>query len=106
MSNLYPITLTVTGNEKALALCELNEQSPGSRGFHRYQTILVVRDGKASEFRRDMGLSKNFKGCNQINIPSLLEHTVDELLGLADELRWEVRIDVKELIQLEHYKVA
>lgn len=108
-TDLIRITQTVLGNEKAYGLVELHMQSPNSKGFHRYQIILVNRDGHRAEFRRDMGLARNFKGVNSIILPSYWEHTVDELMGLADELRDEAQANrqgVKELLQLEHYKPA
>jgi len=108
MSNLYPITQTINGNERAFALYEINEQSPGSRGIRRYQVILVNRDGRLAEFRKDMGSSKQFKGVNQINIPALWEHTCDELIALANELREGVVIDLDELLQMDkdNFKLA
>lgn len=89
-----------------MGLYEIHEQSPGSKGFHRYQIIQVIRDGQIAEWRRDMGLAKNFKGVNQLRIPALLEHTVDELIDLADELRGQTKIDIKDLLKLDSYKPA
>lgn len=109
MSKLYPITLTVAPFEKAFALYEVNEQSPGNRGFHRYQTVLVARDGRLAEYRRDLGLSKNFKGQRQVNIPSLWEHTVSYLQGLAEDLRCDpTETHLEELLQLDkdEFKLA
>jgi len=105
MGKIYPITLTVAPLEKAMALYELNEMSPGNRGWHRYQVILVLRDGKLAEYRHDMGESKNFKGVRLLNIPSLWEHTVDYLTKLAEELRKDpTEIHLDELLQLDRDK--
>jgi len=104
--HITPITLTVTGDEKAWGLYEIHEQSPNNRGFHRYQIIQVNRGNELAEFRRDLGLSSKWKGVNQIRIPSLWEYSVDELIDLADELRGNVRIDVKDLLGLDKYKPA
>ena len=102
MIRLYPVTLTVAPYERAMALYEVNEQSPGSRGMHRYQIILVARDGRLAEYRKDMGESKNFKGVRFINIPSLWENTVDYLQKLAEELRLDpTEIHLDELLQLD-----
>jgi len=106
MSQLIPVTQTILGDEKAWALFEVHEQSPGSRGFHRYQVIYVNRDGNLAEWRKDMGLSKNWRGINQFRIPSLWEHTVDELMDIANYLREGPRIDVKDLMQVNAYKPA
>ncbi len=99
-------TLSVTGNEKAYSFKEAHEQSPGSRGFHRYRTIRVNRDGNIAEYREDMGLAKNFKGIRQFNVPSLWEHTVDELLDIADTLRTETFIDIKDWLGLDRMNLA
>ena len=102
MTKLYPITLTVAPYERAMALYEVNEQSPDSRGMHRYQIILVARDGRLAEYRKDMGESKNFKGVRFINIPSLWEYTVDYLQKLAEELRLDpLETHLDELLQLD-----
>jgi len=106
MAELTIVANTVLGNEKAIALVETNQQTPGNHGFHRYQIIYVPRDGRMAEFRKDMGPSDNFTGFNAMNIPSLLEHTVDELMDLADELRGVTKIDVKDLCSLDNYKPA
>ena len=106
MSNLAVRTNTITGGEKAWTYLEVHMQSPGSRGRRRYRIIVVNRDGNLAEYREDMGLAKNFKGVKELNIPSLWEHTVEELRGIADELRYEVEIDLKELLQLEQFKLG
>ena len=53
-----------------------------------------------------MGPSKKFKGVKELYIPSLWEHTVDELIALAEELRNETEIDLKELLQLDTFKLG
>jgi len=103
---IVPIANTIFGNEKAWGLGEMHEQSPGSRGFHRYQVITVLRDGELAEFRKDLGLASLYKGINPIAIPSLWEHTVDELFFLADQLRGQSQIDVKDFLSLESFKPA
>ena len=103
--DIIPAVDKIFGNEKAIALYELHLQSPGSRGFHRYQIIQVPRNGVVCEWRKDMGLAKNFKGVNQIRIPSLMEHTVDELKAIADVTR-RSKFDVKDFLSLDNYKPA
>jgi len=102
---ILPIADKIFGDEKAIALYEIHEQSPGSRGFHRYQIIHVPRNDVVCEWRKDMGLAKNFKGINQLRIPSLMEHTVDELKGIADQLR-TTKFDVKDFLSLDKYNVT
>ncbi|KKN78442.1 hypothetical protein LCGC14_0349740 [marine sediment metagenome] len=97
---------TISGNEKALWLQERHEQSPTFGGFHRYQIISVIRDGRRAEWRKDMGLASLFKGINQINIPSFMEHTVDELMDLADELRGRPKLDVMDFMELNEAKLV
>lgn len=100
MAGITPIALTVTGDEKALWLSESNQLSPDKKAWHRYQEIGVIRNGLEAEFRRDMGLASNYKGVKQLLIPSLLEHTVDELMDIADNIRYETHLDVKSLLEV------
>lgn len=98
MKPLYPTTSSVLADDPCYGLYELNLQSPGSRGFHRYQIIVVPRDDKLYEYRRDMGLAKNFTAI-QFRIPGAVRdedtgrveflHTVAELMEMAEQLREE-----------------
>ena len=99
---IIPAVDKIFGDEKALYLYEMHLQSPGSRGFHRYQIIHVPRDGVVCEWRKDMGSADNFKGISQLRIPSYMEHTVDELKAIANELR-NTKFDVKDFLQLDNY---
>ena len=103
---LIQATLSVQGNEKAYGLQEIHLQSPGSRGFHRYRILMVNRDGNLAEYREDMGLASKFKGVRQFNVPSLWEHSVNELLSIADTLRNETFIDIKDWLELDKMKLA
>ena len=105
MPNIIPAVDKIFGDEKAIYLWELNYQSPDYSGFHRYQIIHVPRDGVICEWRKDMGSTKNFKGISQLRIPSYMEHTVDELKAMANELR-TMRFDVKDFLQLEKCNVV
>ena len=101
---IYPITQTIYGGEKAFWLTEFPYQSPGSKGFHRYQIIYVVRDDKLAEYHTDMG---KMKGVKYVSIPSFFEYSVDELKALAEEERNEKdRIDFMDLLQLSKVKLA
>ena len=108
MTDLAVRTNTITGNEKAWTYLEVHLQSPGSKGSRRYRIIVVNRDGKLAEYREDMGSTKKFKGKREINIPSLWEHSCDELIALAEELRNEEVLDLDELLGLDkdQYKLA
>ena len=93
--------LFVLPDEKAWSYLEMDEQSPGSHGFRRYQIITVKRGDQLAEYREDMGNSDNFKDARKtIHIPSLFEHSVAELIELANELRYERgrdELDVREI---------
>ena len=99
---ILPVTDKIFGDEKAISLVEIHEQSPGSKGFHRYQIIKVPRNDVVCEWRKDMGSVKNFRGINQLRIPSLMEHTVDELKAIANQMR-ATKFDVKDFLQLDNY---
>jgi hypothetical protein len=96
VSVLVAGTNAVNLDEPCMGLYELNEQSPGSRGFRRYQIILVVRGGGVAEFRRDLGPARLFKA-DQFRIPGGVRdertgrfescHRVGELVDVADALR-------------------
>ena len=106
-NRIYPIIQTVKGDERAFWLTESSYQSPKFRGFHRYQIIYVQRDGKLCEFHTDMGEEIKWKGIKYLSIPSLFEHTVDELKDLANEERSEKdRIDFMDLLQLDKVNLA
>lgn len=105
-NKLIRATDVVVGDEKVWGYQEIHLQSPDSEGFHRYRRILVNRNGELAEYCEDMGLAKNFRGKKQFNIPSLWEHTVDELRDLADYLRNETYIDVKDWLKLDRMKLA
>lgn len=96
-------TTYVSGDEKAMGLYEMNEQSPKSSGFHRYQIIHVIRNDEVVEYREDMGLAKNFKA-NQMRIPSYMEHTVDELKEIANQRRGVNLFEKGELVLGKHQK--
>jgi len=97
----------VTEDEPCLGLYEMNLQSPNSRGFHRYQIIFVMRGDKPAEYRRDMGLAKNFKA-DQLRVLGgvkddvtgkfYIEHTVGELREIADQRRGVNLFDKGELV--------
>ena len=85
---------------------ERHQQSPTGRGARRYRLIYVNRGGRIAEYREDLGSTKNFKGVRELHIPSLWEHSVDELRGWADEIRGEPLLDLDELLETSNYKLA
>ena len=99
---ILPIADKIFGDEKAISLYEMHLQSPGSRVFHRYQIIHVPRGDVICEWRKDMGLADNYNGISQLRIPSYMEHTVDELKAMANELRTH-KFDIKGFLELDKY---
>ena len=99
---LIQATTYVLGDEKAIALSEMHKQIPSKPGYRRYQIIKVVRDDKEAIYTEDLGSVNKFKGIAPIYIPSLMEHTVNELRQMANEMRAEQQFDLKEL---SHYQL-
>ena len=91
---LTPIATTVSPDEKAYALVELNMTpysfTKGGRkgkpkswaGLHRYQVIMVNRGDRLAEYHRDMGDAALYP-FGTLRIPSLWEHTVAQLQDIA-----------------------
>ena len=97
VGGLVLTTQVVSMYEPCMGLAEVEVQSPGSRGFHRYQVLAVVRGGRVSNFMRDLGLATKFDGIQQFRVPGgvmddltgrfEIVHTVGELYDIADYLR-------------------
>lgn len=94
---LHPATPVISLDEPCFMLVEEYRQSPGSKGFHRYQIITVVRNDKLVDWLHDMGPARKFKNIDQFRIPGgvrdertkrlYIEHTVGELQDIANVLR-------------------
>lgn len=97
MAGLALATTHVSNDEPCLYLNEVHLQSPGSRGWRRYQVLIVMRGDRPAEFRTDMGPAERFKDVQPFRIPGgavdeqtgrfHIEHTVGELVDLANYLR-------------------
>lgn len=102
----------VSEDEPCLGLYEMNLQSPGSRGFHRYQVVYVMRGDEPAEYRRDLGLSKDIKadefrllgGDRDPNGKFWIEETVGRLRQIADLLKGNNLFDKRELVQINNLK--
>lgn len=99
-------TNVVTEDEPCLGLAELIRQSPGNKGFHRYQIIHVMRGDKVVEYQKDMGAAEDFANYDSFNIPGgaydehgklWIEHNVGELVQIAEQLRGNPAFDKVEL---------
>ena len=96
MGSLICATNMVRLDEPCFSLVEMNLQSPGSAGWHRYQILHVVRHDRLSEYRVDLGPAASIKA-NQFRVPGgvidevsgriEILHTVGELMDIADYLR-------------------
>ena len=103
MAKILYGTHYVSEDELCLGLFEMNLQTPGSKGLHRYQIVYVMRGDKPAEYRRDMGPVRKFK-VDQLRLPGgaydettdryYIEHTVGELREIAD--RWRLKPTFKD----------
>lgn len=90
-------------DEPCFNLAEVNLMSPKDGKWHRYQIVVVIRNDKLAEYRKDMGLVKKFKahqfrvmgGVIDNNKIDILE-TVGTLRQEADQMR-EFPFDKREL---------
>ena len=107
---ILPIATTIVGDEKIYAYQELHEQSPMSKGFHRYRRIVVNRNGYPAEFRQDMGSVSLWRGTRPITIvcswDGIAYYSVDEVLDIADHLRTETHIDLLDWLGLDKAKIT
>lgn len=79
-------------DERARSLLEGDEITPDGRDIHRVQTVKVIRDGEMVKFRLSLGPAKNFTA-GPIFILSMEEHSVGEVLAMADALRENSGLD-------------
>ena len=92
-----PVTIVVSMDEPCFVLVEENWQSPGSRGFHRYQTVRVIRDDRLAEYQTDLGPASRFRKAIPFRLLGGVRypdsgrieicHTVGELRDIADLFR-------------------
>lgn len=108
---LYQATDYILFDEPCYGLYELNYKSPDQHTRRRYQIIIVMRNDKPAEYRKDMGSVKKFKGLDQFRIPGGVQnettgrfdivHTVGELMDIADYLRVKRPFDKKAFLKLD-----
>ena len=98
--NIVLATTYVLGDEKALGLSEMHKQRK------RYQIIKVIRGDKPAVYTEDLGSAKKFRGIDQFYIPSYMEHTVNELKEMADQMRSEQLFDKRELVGMDRIKIG
>ena len=93
MTELIQATTYVLGDEKALALYEMDLKSPLGC-IRRYEIIKVVRNDREADYRQDIGPASRE---DAIRIPSYLEHTVNELREMAKQMKLKPLFDKREL---------
>lgn len=102
----------ISEDEPCFGLSEKSMQSPGSRGFHRYQIIRLLRNDNLVEYRKDMGIAKKFKSdgfaiiggvYDEINNRFYIEHTVGELVEMAEQMRNEPSITPLDYREIEQF---
>jgi|TARA_R110000751_G_scaffold20837_2_gene60607 hypothetical protein len=86
MNELVVAASIVKNDEPALRLEELNVQGIKGQGMQRRQFIHVIRDDRRAVWSQDLGNADSFHA-PPFRIPSLMEHTVEELREIADQLR-------------------
>lgn len=100
------VTMVVSMDEPCVGLYEVDIQSPGNRGFHRYQVIKVMRNDKVAEAWVDLGLSSEWPH-DIVRIPGGVRdnkgvfhivHTVGELIDIANEVRLRPSFDKVDLV--------
>jgi len=105
-NTLKQFTTEVFGNEPSLGLEERNLRSPDHHSINRYQIIYVVRNDRPAEYRKSLGLASSFKtgefrimgGAVGDNGKIYIEHTVDQVKHMANQMREAEPFDKKELV--------
>ena len=79
-------------DEPAACLVEVNRMAPDPKSkaveLRRHQIITVNRDGELAEFVTDLGPADHFDA-QEFQIVGLWEHSVAELIEIADNERWK-----------------
>ncbi|MCR4341028.1 MAG: hypothetical protein NUW01_14195 [Gemmatimonadaceae bacterium] len=96
-NSVMPVALVISPDEPCYRLDERHMQSPGNRGFHRYQRLLVIRGDRLAEHVVDLGPASKWKGVEQFAMPGgvidrttkriWIEHTVGEMQEMAETHR-------------------
>lgn len=87
MAVLSRATTFVHKDEKAACLSETNRLNAEQTSLRRYQVITVARDDELAEYTTDMGLASSFTA-PEFQVLGVWEHTVAELMDIADRYRW------------------
>lgn len=104
MAKIYYGTDFVLEDEPCFNLAEVNLMAPKDGKWHRYQIVVVIRNGELAEYRKDMGLRTKFKA-HQFRVMGgvidkkkiYIEETVGSLRQEADQMRDETPLNIREL---------
>ena len=112
---LIKATTYVRGDEPALALSEVTRDAPkddGTIGSFRFQIIRVWRDDSLWEYTERLGKAGKRRydpilivGGFHYGDKVYIEHTVNELKELADDMRAHPIFDKRELAQLNKVRI-
>ena len=81
-----PLTEIISEDEPIWSLAELNLPTPDSKSLHRYQIIVVRRDGEPAQWRRDMGPAASFKK-GEFRVQSFWYESMGQAKDIANYLR-------------------
>lgn len=90
-------TTYIKRDEYAVSLSEMDLLAPDFKSKHRYQLIYVIRDYNLAEYRTDLGPANSatppfrIMGAAIDGSKIYFEHTVAELLDMADALREDTK---------------
>lgn len=106
MSRIFYGTNWVSEDDPCMNLAEVNLMSPKDGKWHRYQIVVVMRNDKLTEYRKDMGLVRKFKA-HQFRVIGgvvdrnkiYIEETVGSLRIEANQMREESLTGIRELIE-------
>jgi hypothetical protein len=84
-TGIIPVTFHISMDEDAYELYEIVKMAPDGSGNRRMRYITVIRDDAPAQYVVDQGPAT--EGEEGVGIPSMLEHTVGELIDMAEALR-------------------
>lgn len=84
-TGIVPITLHLSMDEYAGELYEIVKMAPDGSGNRLYRYITVIRDDAPAQHVKDLGPANDPNA--GVAIPSMFEHTVGELIDMAEKLR-------------------
>ena len=106
-------TSYIEEDEDCFELYEQDVQPPDNSGFHRFRVYRVLRDGRITEYREDLGVSSNFKGIEPVVIlGGVVEgggmeifETVGSMRQMVDQYRNHVHFDKFELAGVDKIRL-